>query len=191
MLKKIIEIDQYLFLKINQSGQNIYFDTVLPFARTPVFWAPVYLFLLVFIFINFGKKSWWWVCGFLLNVSLTDIISSKIIKPLVARPRPCMDEYFSEKVRLLVNGCGANGSFTSSHAANHFGIAMFLIITLKHFLPKYIYLAFVWAAVISYAQIYVGVHYPTDIIGGALVGLFTGWITGNFYNTKRGLLALN
>ncbi len=190
MLKKIIEIDQYLFLKINQVGQNSFFDTMLPFARTPVFWVPFYLFLIVFVFINFGKKAWWWVCGFLLNVSLTDIISSKIIKPLVARPRPCMDEIFSMKVRLLAS-CGANGSFTSSHAANHFGIAMFLFITLKHFSPKFIYAVFVWAAVICYAQIYVGVHYPTDIIGGTLVGLFIGWITGNFYNKKRGLLQLN
>ena len=190
MLKKIIEIDQFLFLKINQVWQNIYFDSILPFARTPFFWTPIYLFLVVFVFINFGKKAWWWVCGFLLTVSLTDIISSRIIKPLVARPRPCMDEVFSMKVRLMA-GCGGNGSFTSSHAANHFGIAMFLFITLKHFLPRSIYLVFFWATIICYAQVYVGVHYPTDIIGGALVGLFIGWITGNFLNLKRGRLVLN
>jgi membrane-associated phospholipid phosphatase len=191
MLQKIIEIDQYLFLKINQDGQNSFFDTILPFARMPLFWAPFYLFLIVFVFINFGKKAWWWLCGLLLNVTLTDIISSRIIKPLVARPRPCMDEYFSIKVRVLVNHCGANGSFTSSHAANHFGVAMFLFITLQHFSPKFIYIAFVWAAIICYAQIYVGVHYPTDIMGGTFVGLFVGLFVGNFYNTKRGILSLN
>jgi membrane-associated phospholipid phosphatase len=188
MLKKIIEIDKYLFLKINQGSRNSFFDTVMPFIREPNFWSPLYLFLVVFVFINFGKKAFWWLLGGIITFTYTELISSHILKPLIARPRPCMDSEFSAKVRLLANYCGSNGSFTSSHAANHFGLAMFFFITLKHLAPTYSYLFFVWATLICFAQIYIGVHYPTDVIGGAALGMLIGWLTGNFYNTKKGLL---
>ena len=188
MLKTIIEADRYLFLKINQGSRNIFFDIVMPFIREPKFWAPLYLFILLFVFLNFGKKAIWWVIAAAATVTLTDTISSKIIKPLIARPRPCMDPEFSMNVRLLANYCGSNGSFTSSHAANHFGLAMFFYMTMRHIFPKGIYLFFLWAAVICYAQVYAGVHYPTDVIGGAFLGIVAGGFAGRLFNSKVGLL---
>lgn len=188
MLKKIIEIDQSLFLLINKESRNDLFDIIMPFIRQPLFWIPLYLFLLVFIFVNFGKKGWNWLLFAIITVSATDLVSSRIIKPFFARPRPCLDPDFAVNVRLLVNYCGTNGSFISSHAANHFGLAMFLFITGRHFAPKTVYLFFIWAAAVCLAQVYVGVHYPTDILGGILLGTLAGWATGNFYNKKMGLL---
>jgi membrane-associated phospholipid phosphatase len=91
-------------------------------------------------------------------------------------------------VRLLANYCGSNGSFTSSHAANHFGLAMFFYITAKHISPKYCFLFFIWAAIISMSQVYAGVHYPTDIIGGAMLGMVVGGCMASFHNYKYGKL---
>jgi undecaprenyl-diphosphatase len=188
MLKKLLETDRYLFLKINQGCKNVFFDTIMPFFREPKFWAPLYLFVLLFVFINFGKKAIWWVMATIITVSLTDVVSSKFIKPFFARPRPCMDPDFSSQVRLVAAYCGGNGSFTSSHAANHFGLAMFFFVTMQHLAPRFVSYFFVWAALVCFAQIYVGVHYPSDVSGGALLGIFTGGIIGKFYNNKKGLL---
>lgn len=188
MLKKVIELDRYLFLKINQESRNQFFDAIMPFLREAKFWAPLYLFILLFVLMNFGKKAIWWIVAAISTVTLTDTISSKIIKPFFARPRPCLDPEFSVNVRLLANYCGGNGSFTSSHAANHFGLAMFLFVTLAHIAPKTIYLFFAWAILISFAQVYTGVHYPGDIIGGAVLGMVIGLLTGKFLQSKTGLL---
>ncbi|MFN0081734.1 MAG: phosphatase PAP2 family protein [Ferruginibacter sp.] len=188
MIKKLLEIDRYLFLKINQGCRNAFFDTIMPFFREPKFWAPLYLFILLFVFINFGKKAIWWVMATIITVSLTDVISSKFIKPFFARPRPCMDSDFSNQVRLVAAYCGGNGSFTSSHAANHFGLAMFFFVTMQHLAPRFVHYFFAWAALVCFAQIYVGVHYPSDVIGGAMLGMLTGSVIGNFYNNKKGLL---
>src|SRR5207237_3045930 len=123
-----------------------------------------------------------------ITVTVSDTISSHILKPLIGRIRPCGDPDFAFKVRLLA-GCGGNGSFPSSHAVNHFGIVMFLFIILYSFAGKWSYLFFLWAAVICYAQVYVGVHYPTDVIGGALIGCFLCWITCTLFIKKISLSA--
>ena len=188
MLKKLLEIDRYLFLKINQGCRNVFFDTIMPFFREPKFWAPLYLFILVFIFLNFGKKAIWWVMASAITVSLTDTVSSKFIKPFFARPRPCMDADFSSRVRLVAAYCGSNGSFTSSHATNHFGLAMFFFVTMQHLAPKFVPYFFVWATLVCFAQVYVGVHYPSDVAGGAILGILIGGAVGKFYNAKKGLL---
>jgi membrane-associated phospholipid phosphatase len=186
MLKKIIEIDQYLFLKINRDSRNDLFETIMPLLREAKFWIPLYLFMVVFVWINFGKKVGGWLLTAAITASTTDLISSKIFKPFFGRPRPCADPDFAAQVHLLANYCGSNGSFTSSHAATHFGIAMFFVLTFKNFSSRFIYLFFVWAAAICYAQVYVGVHYPTDILGGAVLGIMIGWTTAHFYNKKTG-----
>jgi undecaprenyl-diphosphatase len=82
------------------------------------------------------------------------------------------------KVRLLLDHCSGGFSFTSSHAANHFGLAMFIFISLTPVFKKYTWLFFLWAGVIAYAQIYVGVHYPLDVLVGAMIGLVVGKLNG-------------
>jgi undecaprenyl-diphosphatase len=89
------------------------------------------------------------------------------------------------QIRFLAKTCGMNGSFTSSHATNHFAVAMFLYQTLKRFSPFWA-IAFVWAGLISYAQIYVGVHYPADILGGTLLGCGLGYAASRVFLHQMG-----
>jgi undecaprenyl-diphosphatase len=188
MIKSIIHFDKWLFSQINQSWVNPVFDRVMPFLRQPEFWAPFYLFMIFFSILNFPKKAFFWILSAGLTVTLTDLVSSRVIKPLVGRLRPCNDPSLANSVRLLTDHCGQNGSFTSSHAANHFGMAVFFFLTLQPIMGKYSWLFFLWAALVSYAQVYVGVHFPVDVIGGALLGIFTGSIIAKLYHHYFGAI---
>lgn len=169
----LIGIDYSLFQLINQKWTNAFFDFVLPPIRDKYFWIPLYAFLLLFFLLKFKQKSIPIFIFALITVALTDQASSSIIKHFFERLRPCNQPELENSIRLLVN-CGPGYSFTSSHAANHFGLAAFLgglFLPYKRWLlPLFLF----WAFSISYAQVYVGVHYPFDIIGGALVGTAIG-----------------
>jgi undecaprenyl-diphosphatase len=180
--QKLEQWDQELFLKINTKWTNPFFDAVLPYFRDSVFWAPLYLFILAFIFLNYGKKGAWWSVAFLCTVAIADIVSSRFFKEYFERLRPCQDPFFMQNVRLLLKHCSGSYSFTSSHAANHFGLAMFLYATLKKHFGNWMWLFFAWAFVIGYAQVYIGVHYPFDILGGAVFGCLVGYGTAYVVN---------
>ena len=174
IFESLQSFDQTLFVYINRVATHPILDTLMPFFRESTFWIPLYLFLIVFVFVNFGKNGWVWLLFAFITVLLTDQFSSSIVKNWVMRPRPCNDPLFSGQVRLLLDHCSGGYSFTSSHATNHFGVATFLCIILGRFFGKWKYLLFIWAALICYAQVYVGVHYPLDVVFGALLGFLIG-----------------
>jgi len=145
------------------------------------------LFLLVFILMNFGWRAWTWILFIIINVTITDQLSSSVIKLFVPRLRPCNDPNMIDKIRMLLNHCSGGNSFPSSHATNHFGAAVFIFCTLKNYFGRSSYLFFLWAASVSYAQVYVGVHYPTDVLGGAIIGSIVGYLVALVYNKKIGL----
>jgi undecaprenyl-diphosphatase len=91
-----------------------------------------------------------------------------------------------QQTRLLLDYCSGGFSFTSSHAANHFGIAVFLVVTLQPLLKNYRYLFLIWAAIIAYAQVYVGVHFPLDIFVGAIIGIIVGYFNGKLFHKWQG-----
>ena len=186
LIQKLEQWDQWLFIQVNNNQTNSLSDSLMPYLRIAYYWTPLYLFLLVFITMNFKGRGWWWFVIFLCTVSLCDMTSSKLFKEAFHRLRPCGDPDFFQYVRLLVENCSQTYSFTSSHAANHFGMATFIFLTLKPVIGKWVWLAYLWAAVIGYAQVYVGVHYPFDILGGAIIGLLFGWLLGVFFNKRFG-----
>lgn len=180
MWYSIQQADRYLFGLINQDWQHPVLDAVMPFLRNQYLWAPVYLFLLLFAGINFRKQAGWWVLFFLVTFALTDLVSTQIIKAFVQRPRPCWDGVTANTARMLIP-CSHAYSFVSSHAANHFGISVFIIVTLRQLAGKWVWLALPWALLVCYAQVYVGAHFPFDIAGGAALGIVVGSITAARY----------
>jgi membrane-associated phospholipid phosphatase len=178
MLDSLLQWDQALFQLINSQGQHAFFDVLLPFWRTKSNWIPLYIFVLGLLF---WKYDWRKVLFFLLLIGLAvllaDQISSQWIKKSVMRIRPCNDADLMDEVRLLVK-CGSGYSFTSSHATNHFALAFLFIQMLLPKFPKIrwvlVFSFLLWATLVAYAQVYVGVHYPLDVLAGALLGTLIG-----------------
>lgn len=191
LLQTILEWDSWLFLKINTIFTHPLLDKIFPLWRDSELWVPFYLFLIVLAIVNFGKKAGSWILFAIINVALTDQASSSLIKHWFARIRPCNEELLVGKMRLLLEHCSGGFSFTSSHATNHFGFAMFVFLTTRHLFGKWGKWLFVWAATISYGQVYVGVHYPFDILFGALLGSGMGALTAGYYNRKMGPITLS
>ena len=183
----IKQLDYNLFAKMNGRWHNSFFDIFFPFIREPTVWVPFYFFLVVFITLNFKMKGWIWVLFFLINAGLSDFVSSHLIKENFFRLRPCRDPALFDHIRFLVSYCPISSSFTSSHAVNHFAAAMFIFTTFRKNLSPAWGLLFVWAAAISYAQVYVGVHFPFDVFCGTIVGLILGYIPAMIFNRKFGL----
>lgn len=184
--QKLEQWDQWLFIQINSVWTNPVFDSVMPFLRNAKVWAPLYLFLGVFVILNFRRNGGWWCLFFIVTAALTDMTGTHVFKHTIERMRPCSDPDFFSQVRLLVSYCSGGFGFVSNHAANHFGLAAFLFITMKPVLPKWAPAGFVWAGLIAYAQVYVGVHYPLDVLAGAVLGLIFGTITGIVFNKRFG-----
>ena len=185
--KKLVQWDQSLFISINSDWTNPVFDVVLPIMRNSFIWYPLYLFLLIFVLLNFKVRGLWWAVFFLSTLALTDMTGTYVFKHVFERLRPCSDPDFFTHVRLLLKQCAGGYSFTSNHAANHFGMATFFFITFRHLFKIWAWIALCWAAVICYSQVYVGVHYPLDVLAGAMLGLAFGITTGTFFNKRFGI----
>ena len=188
IMDELLSYDQSLFKVINHGWSNSFFDWLMPWLRNSNLWYPLYLLLLLLVTINFKKTGWWWVLFAAGTVILTDFVSSAIVKPNIFRLRPCHEPDFASWINVLVGYRPQSSSFTSSHAANHFGMAMFLYFTLRTRFKKWPVLFFLWAFSISFAQVYVGVHYPIDIICGGLIGILIGYLSGKSFNKNYGLV---
>lgn len=179
VLQEIIRYDKEVFKTLNGRWVNSFFDTVFPYLRNGNFWMPLYLFLIVFVLVNFKRNSGWWILLAVVTVASSDFLNSFVLREWlnhwIFRARPCRDISMYGQVRFLANYCPESSSFMSSHAANHFAMAMFIYATLKNHIGKWLGLFFVWAFFIAYAQVYVGVHYPVDVICGGLFGSAIGY----------------
>jgi membrane-associated phospholipid phosphatase len=186
-MEQVFNLDRQLLRLINYEWQNSFFDWLMPWLRNSVLWAPLYLFMIVFIVTNFKKTGWWWVLFAICTVTVSDLVSSRLIKENIIRLRPCNDPALADWLRVLVGYRPQSSSFTSSHAANHFAVAAFIYVTLKKRFSKWPAAFFFWAFSICYAQLYVGVHYPLDVTGGAVIGILIGYLPGKFFNRNYGL----
>ena len=180
--------DFKIWFYLNCLWRSPFLDTVMPFIRNQYFWAPLYLFLLVFIPYNFGWRGLAWCAGFLLCFALGDSISASVIKPLVQRTRPCNDPRLANIAQLIVPR-STGYSFPSSHAANHFAMGTFMTLTLARRIKKIWPIPLLWALTIAYAQVYVGVHFPFDVLFGGLLGIAVGSFLAWLYH-RRFTLAL-
>jgi len=180
MIEWLLQTDRALFVLINQDWQNAFMDAWLPWWRGKMTWVPFYLVLAAYVVFRYRKAALLFLAALAICAGISDAVSSHVIKPAVARERPCNDQEVRSSARLLV-GCGKAFSFPSSHAANHFSVAVFLALTLG---AGYLWLRgilYFWAASIAFGQVYVGVHYPLDVLGGAILGIAIGNIVAKTY----------
>ena len=144
------------------------------------FWVPAYLALIIYLIYTFGRRGFMKLVMAVSAVGAADFISSKFFKPNFARLRPCHDPELSEVINI-VSGCGGKFGFISSHAATTFALATFMFLILP---PRYRWfklLLLLWAAIVSYSRIYLGVHYPGDVLAGAALGMSMAWIFEKLY----------
>ena len=181
MLESLLTFDQYLFELVNDNWQNPFLNWLMPHWREKTTWIPLYVLLLVFACWKFRIRGLFFILGLAFTVGVADTMSSKVVKESVMRIRPCNDADLKAEVHLLVR-CGSGYSFTSSHATNHFAIAAFISLTLGLVYPVVRWPFYLWAASIAFGQVYVGVHYPFDVLAGALLGTLIGLLVAKIYN---------
>jgi undecaprenyl-diphosphatase len=165
-MELILSLDEKLFLFLNNALANPFFDKFFPFITEVDHWMLVYIIALSMLLWKGGKKGRLTVLALILTVIITDQFVSSFLKDIIGRLRPC---HTLEEVRLLVN-CGSGKSFPSAHAANNFAAAF--VITRFYKNNKWIF--FTIATLMAFSRVYIGVHYPLDILGGAFIGSSIG-----------------
>ena len=178
MLTWLMSVDRDVFLYLNGLHQP-WLDNFMWLCSGTLLWLPLYAFLIYLLIKKFKKQSWILIFALALLFFLSDFISSGIIKQAVMRLRPSHDDSLVGLVHLFKKSNGEFYSgglygFVSSHAANTFALATFISLVFR---KKWFSISvFAWAVLVSYSRIYLGVHYPGDIIGGVVVGIFSGFV---------------
>jgi undecaprenyl-diphosphatase len=183
MIEQLIEWDKELLIFLN-SFHTAWLDPVMLLITKTFFWLPLYAFLIYLMFRNFKKEAWLVLIGAGITILLCDQITSTFMKPFFARLRPSQDPTMAGLIHHVNNYKGGLYGFASGHAANTFGVALFVWLTLKP-VHKWIWVIFIWATLMTYTRIYLGVHFPGDIIVGAAIGLGCGWLGYRASSTLR------
>lgn len=170
----LLALDKDLLLFLNGLHAD-WLDPVMFYITKTFFWLPLYLFLIFLIVKQEKKESYFALIGVVIMILMTDQITSGFMKPFFARLRPSQEPSLAGILHLVNNYKGGMYGFASGHAANTFAVAIFCQLLLSE-RYRYIWLLFIWATVMTYTRIYLGVHYPGDILVGAAIGLTCGWI---------------
>lgn len=170
MIDYLVQLDTRLFLAIN-GAHSSFWDSIMLFASGKFSWIPLYLLLTFFIARRHLWRALFWLTAIAILVLLTDQISVHLFKNVFQRLRPSHNVTLSGLINI-VDFRGGRFGFVSSHAANTFGVAVFLSFLFRK--RRVTIGLLVWAFFVSYSRIYLGVHYPGDILGGAILGTFLG-----------------
>ena len=173
--------DKELFKWVNQHHSEL-LDPVMIILSNKYVWIPFYVFLIVTIYKEYKFHFYWFLSYLIACIVLADQFSSSLLKPLFKRLRPCHVDEFQSWI-YLADGCGGQFGFCSSHAANSFGLTFAYFLISKN--KTLFWIMFGWATAVSYSRIYLGVHYPLDVLTGALVGLGSALILQFIFRLKN------
>lgn len=180
MLEELIQLDKEVFLFLNNLG-NANWDGFWLFVTNKLNSIPLYLVLLVLAYRQLGLRK---TLVVLFTVALLILVTDQLanfFKYGVQRLRPCYDQEINEIMRLVKKSCGGKFGYFSAHAANSFAVASFFTFLLK---PRYRFIGFVlffWAFAVAYSRIYIGVHFPLDVLTGICIGLGLSWLFAKLY----------
>lgn len=167
-MNELLELDKQLFFFINQSLSNPATDFLMPIVTSFQYWLPLYIIGIIYLLLRFRMKGIFILVVLFFTVGLCDLLNAQLLKEYFVRVRPCSA---LEDVNLLIN-CGAGHSFPSNHAVNNFAAATIL----SYYFQRKIIVLFSLASLVATSRIFVGVHYPIDILIGSLVGIIIGTI---------------
>lgn len=173
----IKEIDSQLFLWLNGLHAG-WLDKVMVSITETWPWIPLFILLIFMVFKQYGKRGWWVLLAVAVVLLCSDQLSAHVCKPLFHRLRPCFNPDLEGLVHLPKGLPGGKYGFVSSHAANTFAVAAFLTPLLREHCKSIGWWLYAWAFISSYTRIYIGVHYPGDILGGAVLGMVIGLVIG-------------
>ena len=168
-------LDARLFLWLNELHAD-WLDPIVVSLTEMWPWIPLYIWWAYLVVRNYGKRSVWVFLALAVVVLCSDQLSAHVCKPLFHRLRPCFNPEMEGLVHLPRGYPGGQYGFVSSHAANTFAIAAFVTAALRKTYRWIGWTLFGWALISSYTRIYVGVHYPGDILAGAVLGILIGLI---------------
>ncbi len=173
MMSKLLEWDRQLFLWLNEH-HTPWLDPIIFFLTNTIAWAPLFAWLLFLLVRQHGRSSWIYILAIAVTIALADQVTSSLMKPYFMRFRPSHEPELAGLVHTVNKYKGGKFGFASSHAANTFGAAAFLFLALRRSF-RYMGLLFLWAGFVCYTRVYLGVHYPGDLLVGGLIGACIGW----------------
>lgn len=176
----LLELDREVFLFLNSLGRK-WLDPLMTLLSNKYVWIPLYLWMIYSLKVKWKSKWLISILMLIVLVVLADQVSASILKPLIERLRPCKEPLLLDQIRL-VGGCGGKYGFVSSHAANTFGLAVLYYLLAGHGWFRMMVIG--WAVLVGFSRIYLGVHYPGDVLFGMMLGTilaFVIWLFGKRY----------